>query len=108
MNPACPIENWPVNPFTTVRLTARMMLMPATSMIFAGYPPNAGPAAKYAKAPIASPIARGQAARGRTLSAGGLKDRACSTSLDTKSDLFNRRPAQDSLGPEQQHQDENR
>src|SRR6185369_789832 len=30
MNPAWPMENWPVKPFTTLSETARMTLMPAT------------------------------------------------------------------------------
>ena len=28
MKPACPIENWPVKPFTRLSETARMMLIP--------------------------------------------------------------------------------
>jgi hypothetical protein len=70
------MENWPVNPFTTVREVARMMAMPEFIRRSLANPPILGATKKKRMSARARDAIAGQRARGRAVHGGGRRSEA--------------------------------
>src|SRR5438045_569079 len=104
MNPACPIENWPVKPLTIVRETARTTLTPIVIRTFAQNAPMAGTTSRWRTSARPSPTATGARLKSAAPAALGADSSAEALMLH----LLRDRGSEDSAGPHEEHEDQQR